>query len=194
MEKQKKGERFVRSAGLVATAALLLLTGCTTKENLPTDNELSAKIAEKQEQKRKEKITNTKEELDRYFASLASHTEQLHAERAALLKAFAALSEQKLTEQQTRAKVHSAISAYEAKLKDLQEMQVPAYQEIQDFHQEMYSAMSRYVPVMKKAEKGLRTKNASLLKEAEKEMHALDVKAKQMIEKTAKLHVKIRTN
>jgi cell division protein ZapA (FtsZ GTPase activity inhibitor) len=184
-------KHIVWKLSLICTAFLFFMAGCGSKENLPTEEELSAKIAAKQKQEQETKVTAAKQELDQYFAKLTSQVKKLSEDRAALVAAFSGLSEQKYTEAQALEKATAAISAYETSLAQLKKLPVPAYTEVQQFHQDMYRIMSEYTPLMKKAREGLRTKSAPLLQEVDKQMAALDKRAKSLLEKTTRLSIKV---
>ncbi|MED4727274.1 hypothetical protein P9597_03795 [Aneurinibacillus migulanus] len=194
--KQTKKYRQRVGIGLciLSLSTAFALAGCTSKENLPTERELSAKIAEKQEQKREKQMTDTKKELDSYFNSLAAGVKTLGDKKEAFFEAFSGLSEKKLTEKEAQVRVSSAITNYEKELSNLTSLKIPPYEEIQQFHKEMYLAMEAYVPVMKKADKGLRNRDANVLKEVEKQMLSLDNQAKKVLEKTANLQIQINAN
>jgi uncharacterized membrane-anchored protein YhcB (DUF1043 family) len=179
---------------VIVFAVLFILTGCNSKENLPTDQELAAKITQEQRQKQEQKMASARQELDHYFDTLASLVKKLENEKTAFFTAFADLNEKKITEQQAKNQIASSIAEYRKKLDELKAAQVPPYKEVEQFHQEMYGVMEAYTPVMKKAEEGLRTKNPTLLKDAEKRMNELDAQAKKIFEKSAHLQVKIKAN
>ncbi|GEN34071.1 MULTISPECIES: hypothetical protein [Aneurinibacillus] len=190
---KKQSSRILLTAIVIGLTAALTLGGCRSKDSVPTEQELTAKIAEKQEQKREQKINSARQELDRYFESVAASVKKLGEKRAAFFEAFTGLSEQKLTKRQARTQVATAIADYEKTLGELKTLQLPAYKEVQSFHQEIHRTMGAYVPLMKKAEQGLRQKDAETLKEVEKQMAILDDQVKKTLEKSSKLQVKVNT-
>lgn len=195
MKQAKKYRRRIPiSLCILSLCTAFALAGCTSKESLPTEQEQSAKIAAKQEQKREKQMADTKKELDSYFNSLAAEVKALGNRREAFFAAFSGLSEKKLTEKEAQAHVSFAVTSYEKELSNLTGLKVPPYEEIQQFHKEMYQAMEAYIPVMKKAAKGLQDRNATALKEVEKQMTLLDNQAKKVLEKTTNLQIQINTN
>lgn len=190
----KKRKRCYTYRGIWLAVLTLAFTGCGSKESLPTEQELSAKIVEKQEQKQEKKMADAKQTLDHYFNAVAAAVKDLGDKRTAFFEAFSELGEKKLTQAQAQNRAASSIADYEKALQKLQNLEIPPYAEAERFHQELYQTMNAYVPAMKKAEQGLRKQDVAALKEAEKQMAALDAKAQKVLEQTARLQIKINTN
>ncbi|MBN6188894.1 hypothetical protein JQN58_18745 [Aneurinibacillus sp. BA2021] len=190
---KKKTRRYTYKVIWLAAFALML-SGCGSKDNLPTEQELSAKIAQKQEQKQEQQLADAKQTLDRYFNAIAADVKELGDTRTAFFQSFAELSNRKITQSQAQSRIAAAIADYEKALKKLHSLQPPPYPEAEQFHQDVYRTMDAYIPAMKKAEQGLRKQNANALEDAEKQMTALDAKAKKTLEQASHLQIKINPN